>query len=313
MTDKIVDVAAAVVQRPDGCFLLTQRPRGKIYEGYWEFPGGKIEQGETPSQALRRELDEELGIQARRIYPWLTRIYSYPHATVKLHFLRVVQWSGNPVSKEAQAFAWQQPGEFSVSPLLPANTAVLRALELPDRYAITNAGEVGEAASLARLQLALCKGLTLVQIREKDFDKGRLGRFARDVVERCRNYGARVLINGDAKLAVDAGADGVHLTSAQLMSADSRPQLDLCAASCHDQRELERAARLELDFVVLGPVRATPSHPQARPLGWNRFREFVLDAPIPVYALGGLVGADLQDAWTNGAHGVAMMHGAWLE
>jgi len=314
LTDKIVDVAAAVLQRPDGCFLLAQRPRGKVYEGYWEFPGGKIEQGETPSQALCRELDEELGIQAQCVYPWLTRVYRYPHAAVKLHFLRVVQWSGDPVSREEQAFAWQRrPGELSVSPVLPANTVVLKALELPDRYAITNAGEVGEAESLAHLQLALSKGLTLVQVREKSFDKSRLRRFALDVVQRCRPKGAKVLINGDADLALDVGADGVHLTSRQLIEASSRPQLAWCAASCHDQRELDQAAKLELDFVVLGPIRVTPSHPQTQPLGWDRFGKIVLNAPIPIYALGGLASADLADAWTHGAHGVAMMRGAWLE
>lgn len=311
MTDNIVDVAAAVVQRPDGCFLLAQRPRGKVYEGYWEFPGGKIEQGETPSQALCRELDEELGIQAQRVYSWLTRIYTYPHAKVKLHFLRVVKWRGDPVSRESQAFSWQRPGELNLSPMLPANTAVLKALELPDRYAITNAGELGEAESLTRLQSALSKGLKLVQIREKNFDEHRLRRFSSEVVKLCRTHGARTLLNGDVELAVDAGADGVHLTSAQLMKTNNRPRLDWCAASCHDRRELERAANLELDFVVLGPVRATPSHPRAKPLGWDRFRQIALDASIPVYALGGLAAGDLQDAWTNGAHGVAMMRGAW--
>jgi 8-oxo-dGTP diphosphatase len=313
VTDKIVDVAAAVLQRPDGCFLLAQRPRGKIYEGYWEFPGGKIEPGETPTQALTRELDEELGIQALRVYPWLIRIYRYPHATVKLNFLRVVQWSGDPVSREAQAFAWQRPGELGVSPLLPANTAVLKALELSDHYAISNAGELGEVESLARLESALSRGLNLVQVRERSFDENRLRRFSLEVVQRCRHYGAKVLINGDAELAIDTGADGVHLTSRQLTSANSRPQLEWCAASCHDQRELELAAMLELDFVVLGPVRVTPTHPQVQPLGWNQFRQLALNSPIPVYALGGLVSADLQEAWENGAHGVAMMRGAWPE
>lgn len=306
-------MAAAVLQRPDGCFLLAQRPRGKVYEGYWEFPGGKIEQGETPAQALSRELDEELGIQARRIYPWLTRIYRYSHATVKLHFLRVVQWSGDPVSREAQAFAWQRPGKIGVSPVLPANTAVLKALELPDRYAITNAGELGESESLARLESALSGGLALVQVREKSFDESRLRRFALEVVQRCRHHGAKVLINGDAELAVDASADGVHLTSRQLTRSNSRPQLAWCAASCHDQYELDWAAKLELDFVVLGPVRATPSHPQAQPLGWDRFRQMTLNAPIPIFALGGLASADLSDAFSNGAHGVALMRGAWRE
>jgi 8-oxo-dGTP diphosphatase len=313
LTDSIVDVAAAVLQRPDGCFLLAQRPRGKVYQGYWEFPGGKIEQGETPAQALTRELVEELGIRAQRVYPWLTRVYRYPHATVKLHFLRVVQWGGEPLPREAQAFAWQRPGELSVAPVLPANTAVLKALQLPDRYAITNAAALGETESLARLELALSRGLRLVQVREKTWEQDRLRRFAHEVVHQCRHYGAKVLINADAKLAADTGADGVHLTSSQLTEANCRPQLRWCAASCHDRHELECAARLGLDFVVLGPVRVTPSHPEAQTLGWDRFRQLTLDTPLPVFALGGLVSVDLSDAFTNGAHGIAMMRGAWLE
>ncbi len=313
MTDKTVDVAAAVLQRPDGSFLLAQRPRGKVCEGYWEFPGGKIEEGESPSQALCRELDEELGIQAQRIFPWLTRMYSYPHALVKLHFMRVVQWSGDPVSREAQAFAWQRLGTPGVSPLLSANTAVLKALELPDLYAITNASESGESEFLAGLDDALARGLRLVQVREKSFEKKRLRHFVIEVMRRCRHHGAKVLINGDAELANDVGADGVHLTARQLMRANSRPQFNWCAASCHDERELQRAAKLELDFVVAGPVNVTPTHPQARPLGWTRFRQLAVDTPIPVYALGGLGRVDLPDAWVSGAHGVAMMRAAWLE
>ena len=311
MTDRVVDVAAAVLQRADGCFLLAQRPGGKVYEGFWEFPGGKIEKGETPSQALCRELDEELGIQALRVYPWLTRIYDYPHATVKLHFLRVVQWDGDPVSREAQAFSWHRPGAVSVSPLLPANTPVLKALELPVRYAITNASELGESEMLKRLQLALSEGLELVQIREKEFEGHRLERFSRDVVEQCRKFDAKVLVNADARLAASIGADGLHLTSTQLMGTDRRPEFKWCAASCHDRRELEHAAMLGLDFAVLGPVGATLSHPCAQPMGWNPFREIVLDSTIPVYALGGLFAADLELAWVNRAHGVAMMRGAW--
>jgi thiamine-phosphate diphosphorylase len=149
--------------------------------------------------------------------------------------------------------------------------------------------------------------------REKNFDERRLGRFARQVVEQCRVHGAKVLMNGDADLAVDVGADGVHLTSTRLMSANSRPSLKWCAASCHDRRELEQAASLDLDFAVLSPVKETLSHSHVPPLGWHRFRDFALNLAIPVYALGGLDCSDLQDAWTNGAHGVAMMRGAWLD
>ena len=312
MAEKIVDVAAAVLQRPDGSFLLAQRPTGKVYAGFWEFPGGKIEPGETPPQALRRELEEELGVTALRIYPWLTRVFNYSHATVRLHFQRVVQWQGEPQSREGQAFVWQRPGELIVSPMLPANTCVLKALELPEQYAITNASASGEQQALERLEAALSGGLKLVQVREKCFEPGRLEKFAREVVARCRDHGAKVMINADADLAARVAADGVHLRAAQLINAVNRPAgFRWCAASCHDRGEIEKAETLGMDFIVLGPVKLTASHPQARPLGWAAFGNLAQGASLPVYALGGLVLDDLEDAWRHGAHGIAMQRGSW--
>ena len=112
---KIVEVAAAVLQRPDNSFLLAQRPPDKIWAGYWEFPGGKIEPGETPYHALVRELREELGITVETAYPWLTRVYTYPHATVRLNFFRVTAWSGELHPHEGQQFAWQHVPEMLLS------------------------------------------------------------------------------------------------------------------------------------------------------------------------------------------------------
>ncbi len=314
MPEKIVDVAAAVLQRSDGSFLLAQRPKGKVYAGYWEFPGGKIEPGETPSQALRRELEEELGVTALCIYPWLTRMFAYSHATVRLHFQRVVRWRGELQSREAQAFAWQNPGSANVSPMLPANTFVLKALELPEQYAITNASESGEQRALERLDVALSRGLSLVQVREKRLEYAALEKFAAEVVRRCHDHGARVMINGDADLAANVGADGVHLPAARLFEVSSRPPgLHWCGASCHDRREIERAQAIGVDFIVLGPVKRTASHPQAKPLGWKAFRELAAGASIPVYALGGMLRGDLEEAWRNSAHGIAMQRGAWQD
>src|SRR5437867_82386 len=162
-------VAAAVIVRGDGAVLLAQRPPGKAYAGYWEFPGGKLEAGETPRHALDRELAEELGLRVRRAAPWLVRRYVYPHAHVELHFFRVYAWDGEPVGHDGQRFAWQQPGAFDVAPLLPVNTHVLRALVLPPVYAITMAADVGEAASVAGARAAFERGLRLVQLREKDW------------------------------------------------------------------------------------------------------------------------------------------------
>ena len=140
MTGRLVPVAAAVITRGDGRVLLAQRPSGKPYAGYWEFPGGKVEPGETPRAALTRELTEELGLTVRRAAPWLVQRFVYPHAHVELHFFRVHEWEGDPVGHDGQAFAWQMPGAFDVAPLLPANTLVLRALTLPEVCGITMAG-----------------------------------------------------------------------------------------------------------------------------------------------------------------------------
>jgi len=155
VSDALLHVAAAVILRPDGQVLLAQRPAGKAYAGYWEFPGGKLEPGETPREALDRELAEELGLTVRHAAPWLVQQYRYPHAHVLLHFFRVFEWDGDPVGHDGQAFAWQTPGRFDVAPLLPANTAVLRALLLPPVYGISMADEIGEAAFLARAKAAL--------------------------------------------------------------------------------------------------------------------------------------------------------------
>ncbi|HXF66893.1 MAG TPA: Nudix family hydrolase [Burkholderiales bacterium] len=306
-----VEVAAAVVLRADGAFLLGQRPAGKVYAGYWEFPGGKIERGEAPLAALERELREELGIAVERAYPWITRDYDYEHAAVRLRFYRVVEWRGEPRGREHQRFAWQSPGSVEVAPLLPANAPVLRALALPPVYAISNAAELGQAEFLSRLERALATGTRLVQVREKALAAAKLRALAAEVVRRAHAAGARVLVNADAELARAVGADGVHLTSAQLAGLAARPQLELVGASCHDAAELERARALGADFAVLGPIKPTPSHPGAPGMGWEKLAALLQDCPLPVYALGGLGPADLEPAWRCGAHGIGMMRAAW--
>ena len=138
-----------------------------------------------------------------------------------------------------------------------------------------------------------------------------MAEFARRVTALARAHGAKVLVNSDADLAREIGADGVHLTAEQLRGASSRPDLPWCGASCHSGEELRRAEALGADFVVLGPVRPTPSHSDVAPLGWERFREVAKDAAVPVYALGGIAPSDLERASSYGAHGIAMVRGSW--
>ncbi|MEK7876262.1 MAG: Nudix family hydrolase [Pseudomonadota bacterium] len=306
-----VEVVAAVIFNERDEFLLAQRPAGKVYAGYWEFPGGKVESGETAAAALRRELHEELGIDAITAYPWLTRDFDYDHAAVRLRFFRVVEWAGTLQGREQQRFVWQSVRAITVAPLLPANGPILRALELPHAYGITCAGELGRDAFMARLERSLQNGLRLLQVREKQLADDALRVFASEVVALGHRFGARVFVNGNAGVAAQSHADGVHLTAAQLMAAARRPDCEWCGASCHDATELARARELGADFVVLGPVHATPSHPRAKLLGWRQFAQLIRDYPLPVYALGGMQPGDLARAWSRGAHGISMMRAAW--
>jgi len=304
-------VAAAVILRGDGQVLLAQRPAGKAYAGYWEFPGGKLEVGETPRDALVRELHEELGLDITRAAPWFVQRHDYPHADVELHFFRVFAWSGEPVGHDGQAFTWQAPDAIDVAPLLPANTRVLAALMLPAVYGITSADDLGEREFLARAENAFQRGLRLAVVREKTWPADRLEPFAAAMLTLASAHGATLMLNGDEDVARRIGFAGVHWTSQRLATATSRPEGLLAAASCHTRADIAKAGRLGLDFAMLGPVRATPTHPDARPTGFEGFGALAEGAPLPVFALGGLTYADLAMAIDHGAHGVALRRAAW--
>ena len=233
----MVEVAAAVIERPGGSFLLAQRPAGKVYAGWWEFPGGKVEPGESAEHALARELHEELGIEVRRAYPWVTRVHVYEHATVMLHFFRVVEWSGDPRPRESQAFLWQRLDAPIAEPMLPANAPVLAALALPLEYAITDAQTLGVAEQLALAEARMKDGLRLIQVRDKGhWERARL---IYVITRLAREHGAKVLVNGGP------AADGIHFSAEQLMTLRSRPKDGpanaLLGASCHSTQELGHA------------------------------------------------------------------------
>lgn len=311
INDPIVDVAVGVITRADGQVLLAERQAGKPKAGFWEFPGGKIEAGEAPAQALARELHEELGIEVDTIAPWITREFEYAHMHVRLHMYRVLHWHGEPHGRESQHISWEDMHAVNVEPLLPANHAILRALCLPPIYAITHASKYGADAFMERLQTALENGVRLIQLRERDLKPKDLTQLAQRVVSLAHKYNARVLVNGDVTIANNTGADGVHLQASQLMASSRRPATDLFGASCHNREELLKAAELDADFVVLSPVLPTPSHPGEPTLGWEHFAELCRGLPMPVYALGGMRVDMIETAMTHGAHGVSLLSAIW--
>ena len=178
-------------------------------------------------------------------------------------------------------------------------------------YGITCAEDSDEATFLAQAERALAQGLRLLQVRDKTWPLTRRLALARRLVAMAHPVGARVLWNGTAEEARDAGCDGVHWPAALLAQATERPRDLLMGASCHTREEIAHAGTIDLDFAVLGPVAATPTHPDAVPLGWERFAETLAATRVPVFALGGLVLDDLSRAVAAGAHGIALRRAGW--
>lgn len=310
-TPKVIEVAAAVLTDGNGRVLLARRADHLHQGGLWEFPGGKIEPGETLAQALCRELAEELDVRVDAHEPLIRLRHDYADRRVVLHVRHVTAYSGAPRGREGQPLVWAAPERLHEYPMPAADRPIVTALRLPRTYLVTPADPGGLDALLRGADLALARGVRLLQLRIKAAGFP-VEAAARVLAQRARQAGARLLINADIPLARALGC-GVHLTSAQLMSLRRRPldKASWVAASCHDPESLERACDLGLDFAVLSPVKPTASHPGAEAIGWSAFADWVRDLPLPVYALGGLGARDLEMAMRHGAQGIAAIRGLW--
>jgi 8-oxo-dGTP diphosphatase len=305
-------VVAAVLRDAAGRVLLAQRGPGRDLAGLWEFPGGKVEPGEAPQQALARELHEELGLRLLSAQPLVRVPQAYPSRRIVLDVHAVGAWEGQAHGREGQALAWSEPAQLHRYAMPPADVPVVGVLTAPDRYAISP--EPGDPALfLQQLERALAAGLRRVQLRARAVPLPALRSLAAQAADRCRAHGAQLLLNGAPALAAELGT-GLHLPARQLMALQQRPVLAAgqpVAASCHDAAELAQAQRLGLDFAVLGPVQATPSHPGAATLGWGGFAALREQVSLPIYALGGLGPGDLATARCHGAQGVAGIGAFW--
>jgi 8-oxo-dGTP diphosphatase len=309
----IVHVVAAALVDADGRVLLAQRPEGKHLAGYWEFPGGKVESGETPLQALQREIHEEIGVRVASAEPLIRIPWRYAAKRILLDVYRVRAFDGVPHSCEGQALKWVPATALDPNEMPAADHPVIHALALPPHYLITPQPDADEAGFLARLDAALARGVRLVQLRAKDSDEATLRRLVPACLSRVRAAGGQLLINSRIDLVETFDLDGVHVTAAQLAQLDARPvgAKRWFAASCHGAAELEKAQALGADFVVLGSVATTASHAHQAPLGWDAFAALCDLAIVPVYALGGLTLDDLATALDNGAQGIAGISAFW--
>lgn len=304
-----IHVVAAVITDARGRILLNRRNGTSDMAGLWEFPGGKREPGETSEQTLARELHEELGIEAE-IGEWVMDVPQlYPDKRLRLEVRHVRHWKGTARGREGQAITWVTPDKLSRYSMPPADQPVVAALLQVDRYLVTPEPGADTTTWLDGLQAAVEGGISRVQLRTPR-SASRIA-LAREAVARIARH-AEVLLNRDIELAGELGV-GVHLGSEQLLQLERRPLPAgvPVAASCHDLAQLQAAQRLGCDFAVLGPVQATASHPGVEPMGWAGFEQLREQVAMPIYAIGGLAAADVDDARRHGAQGVAAIRALW--
>ena len=308
-----VHVVAGVITDVRGRVLLARRTVGRDLAGSWEFPGGKVEPGESPAAALARELCEELGIQAEVGTPLIRVPQRMPHKRIVLDVHRVAAHRGRVRGLDGQALAWVPMEKLSGYPMPPADRPVVAALREPDRVLVTPSPDEDDAAWLAMLDTALLSGIRRVQLRAPACEPTRWRGLAGAAVEQCRRHGAEAWINADAGLALGLGV-GLHLRARQLHDAalvrGLPPGLAL-AASCHSSADLARAEALGCRHAFLGAIRQTPSHPGQGGIGWTAFEVLREYCALPIYAIGGMACDDIPQARRHGAQGIAGIRGLW--
>ena len=310
---KRVHVAAAVIRRADGQILLAKRADQQHQGGLWEFPGGKVETGESVSTALYRELQEELGIAVTAARPLIKVQHDYPDKQVLLDVWEVSGFTGEPHGAEGQPLAWVSPRQLADYDFPAANQPIVRAARLPAQYLITP-DELERGALLQGIQAAVANGVGLIQLRAPNMYSPEYRDLAVDVVGLCAGK-AQLMLKGPLEWLGDFPSAGWHLTAAQLRKYAAKgrpfPAERWLAASCHGAEELALARQMGVDFVTLSPLQATQSHPDAAPLGWEAAAQLIDGLNLPVYLLGGVGPADTARAWQLGAQGVAGIRAFW--
>jgi len=300
----VTQVAVGVLVRADGAVLLADRPAGKPYAGFWEFPGGKVEPGETVEQALARELGEELGVRVLASDPWAVFEYDYPHAYVRLHFCRIFDWLGTPHPVEGQRLMFYQPGSPAPRPLLPAAEPALRWIALPSTMMRSTGTARTAEQAIAWLQSVLARGIRQILWHEPGLLGSGHGPALRDCRALARSYGARLFSHCTASRSLpfpDCGADCACLLDAtQLSLVGERPPANCLAAGVRNRDDLERAARLPCDFAVL----ERNAGPDGAAADAAAISAVCREAPIPVYVPLAPSAQNLQWARRHGAHGL---------
>ena len=315
MSTEVVHVAAATIINDNNEILISQRAADVHQGGLWEFPGGKIEPGESVQQALLRELEEELGIHANSYRPLIKITHQYPDKTILLDVWKVDDYSGQASGREGQAIKWQAVEQLNQDEFPAADIPIIRALNLPEHYLIT--GKFNSPNEFEeRLGTAIDGGIRLAQLRlTNDWLQTVSEKYAAEVIklaaDLCEQSKVRLMFNMPDELNHIITPSCLHLNSHKLQKYSERPDCDCLSVSCHNVQEMISAQSLGVDFMVLSPVQATATHPEITPLGWDLFSEMTAQVNVPVFALGGVSKSDTEKAWSAGAQGISAIGALW--
>ena len=314
MSTNVVHVAVGVILGNDGRILIAKRPDKTHQGGLWEFPGGKVEPGETLAAALKRELLEELCIEVLATQPLIKIRHDYGDKVVLLDVHKVTEFTGEPRGNEGQPIAWVTRQSLCDYEFPMANRPIITAINLPRRVLIT--GDFNSLAELlSRTERALQQGVKLVQLRT--LNRGDIEQSIAAIHLLCEQYGAALIVNTSVDhftaISNPQHKIGLHLNSHNLRQLNQRP-VDasiLLSCSCHNRDEIERAQNIGVDFIYLSPVLETGSHPEQQGMGWGVFEDLVSIAKVPVYALGGMNESHMSQAIAAGAQGIASISAWW--
>ncbi len=302
--EKYLHVAVGVIKDKAGKVLISLRHNKAHQGGLWEFPGGKVEAGETVEQALRRELKEELDISVGLVRPLIQIKHQYTDLNVLLDVWTVTEFSGMAKGCEGQEFTWVSQQDLAKYSFPAANIPIITAIKLPSEYAILNTAT--EDILLNNLNQILKSGIKLIQARVKSLSTEQIESFINVALPLCKQNGAQLLLNSAVQNSDKLKVDGIHLTSKDLLALKQKPTAySWVAASCHNQQEIVQAEKIGVDFIVIAPVLATSTHPETEPLGWDAFKLLVNQVNTPVFALGGMQKKHLNQARQAGAQGIA--------
>ncbi len=306
-------VAIGIIQNSKQQVLVSRRKAESHLGGLLEFPGGKVEKNESPPDALKRELSEELNIDVLDISPLIQIPYNYPNRNVLLNTFLVNEYHGNIIANENQTIMWKFLHSLDEKQFPDANIGILNALKLPRLFAVTP--EFNEDVNfISNFEKVISNSyIEIIQLRSHSLNDQEYAKLVEQCVKLCKKDKVKLIINRGSKAFKRLGVAGMHLTSKDLLSIQTRPLSKeyLVGASCHNLHEIEQANKLGLDYIFIGPVIEKQHDKNRKTLGLDGFSELALSSQIPSYAIGGLLAEDVEKSILNGGQGVAAIRSIW--